>query len=230
MNALIESLRALVTRVNAQELQARRAYHASLQASGNHNESLDEHFERYASLAQLGPPATEHDIARLQALCPVPLPAGLLTFYRDLGGFRGGRRLQDAVIHTPSHLLRASERPAGPWEALPSMGLVHMMKWAYGNDRFEFGADSGEGLDQAGIDALNNHYAIIGWRVLDEGEAHEFLYFDQQGYFGTLFYHQDAFDELLADELAPMVQATRPAAGTFDAVLAAFVAAVARPA
>lgn len=45
------------------------------------------------------------------------------------------------------------------------MGLVHMVLWAWGNDRFEFDPGSQEGLDQPSVDALNAKYGIIGWRV-----------------------------------------------------------------
>ena len=223
----IESLRAHAERVNALELHERREYHAYLASRGDRSETLEEHIDKYASLARLGPPVPEDELARLQAICPVPLPADLLAFYRVAAGFRGGSRLQDAVLHSPADLLRASERPAGQWDALGSLGLVHMVRWAWGNDRSEFDPDSGEGLDQAAVDALNANYAVIGWRMIEEGEAHEFIYFDRQGGFGRLFFHQDGFDELLADDLQPMVREARPAPGRFDAVLADFIAAAA---
>ena len=221
----IDLMRAQAARVNALELAERRDYHAYLQSRGDRSETLEEHIDKYASLARLGSPATDDELARLQAICPVPLPPELLAFYRTAGGFEGGTRLQDALIHAPADLLRVSARPAGQWDALPSMGLVHMVRWAWGNDRFEFDPDSGEGLDQAGVDALNANYAVIGWRVLEEGEAHEFIYFDRHGGFGRLHFHQDAFDELLADDLEPMVRQARPAPGRFDTVLADFIAA-----
>jgi hypothetical protein len=157
----------------------------------------------------------------------VPLPPELLDFYRMAGGFRGGARLQDAVVHAPAGLLRASERPAGQWDALRSMGLAHMVMWAWGNDRFEFDPNSGDGLDQAAVDALNANYAVIGWRMIEDGEAHEYIYFDRHGGFGRLFFHQDAFDELFADHLEPMVSEARPAPGRLDAVLADFIAGAA---
>jgi hypothetical protein len=222
---IIELLRAQAERVNAVELAERRDYHAYLRSRGDNSETLEEHVAKYASLAKLGPPATEDELARLQVICPVPLPAELLAFYGTAGGFDGGVRLQQAVIHAPADLLRASERPAGRWDALPSMGLVHAVLWAWGNDRFEFDPDSGEGLDQASVDALNANYAVIGWRMVEEGEAHEFIYVDRHGGFGRLFYHQDAFDELLADHLDPMLRQAGPAPGRFDVVLAEFIAA-----
>lgn len=219
---LLELLRAQADRVNAIELRERRDYHAYLKSRGDDSETLDEHIARFASLARLDPPAAEEDLARLQSICPVPLPAQLLAFYRTAGGFHGGKRLQDAVIHAPADLLRASQRPAGQWDALRSMGLVHMVLWAWGNDRFEFDPGSGEGLDQASVDALNANYAVIGWRVMDDGEAHEFIYLDRHGGFGRLYFHQDAFDELLA-ELNPMVRQSRPAPDDFGTVVAEFI-------
>ena len=108
------------------------------------------------------------------------------------------------------------------------MGLVHMVRWAWGNDRFEFDPASGEGLDQTRVDALNANYAVIGWRVVDDGEAHEFLYLDRHGGFGRLFFHQDAFDGLLADDLDPMVTDARPAPGRFETALTEVIAAAAQ--
>lgn len=105
---LLELLRAQADRVNAIELRERRDYHAYLKSRGDDSETLDEHIARFASLARLDPPAAEEDLARLQSICPVPLSAELLAFYRTAGGFHGGRRLQDAVIHAPADLLRAS--------------------------------------------------------------------------------------------------------------------------
>ncbi|MND08083.1 hypothetical protein D3C83_304770 [compost metagenome] len=53
---------------------------------------------------------------------------------------------------------------------------------------------------------------------MEEGEGYEYLYFDGKGRFGTLHYHQDAFDELYEDDLKPML-AGRPAPDTFDEAL-----------
>lgn len=227
---IVEWLQAQAQRVNEIERRARREYHAHLLASGDRSQTLNEHLAAHADFAALGPPATEAELARLQALCSVPLPPALLDFYRRGGGFAGGARLQQAVIHAPAELLRAAEAPEGPWHALPSLGLVDMIRWAWGNDRFEFDPASGEGLDQASIEALNARYAIVARRELDEGEAFEFLFVDGDGGCGRLFYHQDAFDELLADDLQPMLRSPRtggPARGEFTAVLAAFIAAAA---
>ena len=107
----IELLRSEAARVNALELADRRDYHAHLESRGDHSETLEEHIDKYASLARLGPPATEDELTRLQSICPVPLPAELLAFYRTAGAFDGGRRLQDAMIHAPADLLSASARP-----------------------------------------------------------------------------------------------------------------------
>ena len=227
---IIEPLRALADCANAIELRERRDYHAYLKAHGDDSETLDEHIARHANLARLGPPAVPDDLARLQTICPVPLPAELLAFYRTAGGFHGGKRLQDAVIHAPADLLRATERPDSQWDRLRSMGLVHMVLWAWGNDRFEFDPASGEGLDQASVDALNGNYAIVGWRVMDAGEAHEFIYLDRGGRFGRLYFHQDAFGELLVDDLVPMVRQARPAPGDLGTVLSQFIAAIGQPA
>lgn len=217
-------LRAQAARVNALELAKRRDYHAYLLSRGESSETLEQHIEKYASLASLAPPAAEADLARLQTICPIPLPMAWLHFYRAVGGFHGGVRLQNAVIHAPADLLRAVERPANSSESLRTLGLVDMVRWSWGNDRFEFDPASGEGLESADVDALNARYAIFGWRVV-EGEAFEYLYADHAGGCGRLFYHQDAFDELFADDLHPMLTNARPAPETFDQALRGFIEA-----
>ena len=176
----------------------------------------------------LGPTATVEEIARLQALTPVPLPPDLLDFYRYIGGLRGNSGLQDAVLHTPADLLAAAALPAGQWDTLRSLGLVDMILWSWGNDRFEFDPASGEGLKQQHVDTLNANYAAFGWRVLEDGEAFEYLYFDRQGRFGRVFYHQDAFGEVVEDHLRPMLK-LRPAPADFDTTIREFMAAASGP-
>lgn len=225
---MLALLRSHMERVNAAELAARRDYHAYLADRGDKNDTLEEHIAKYASLARLGEPASDADIAALQALSRPPLPADLLAFYRSAGAFHGGASLQDCVIHAPAALLAASRKPPGTWEGVASMGLPDMVRWAWGNDRFEFEPGRG-GLTAAEVGALNRGYSVIGWRVVEDGEGFEFLYFDAQGRFGRLFYHQDAFDELYEEALQPMLTRSPADASLADA-LAAFVNAAAGPA
>ena len=220
-------LRSHLERVNARELAARRDYHAYLVGRGDEKDTLEEHIAKYASLARIGEPATPHDIEALQALSQPPLPAELVDFYRTCGSFRGGHYLHDCVIHAPSALLDAHRRPRGEWEVLPSMGLAAMVRWAWGNDRFEFEPDQG-GLAAAEVAALDRAYSAIGWRVVASGEGFEFLYFDAHGRFGRLFFHQDAFDELYEDSLQPMLAAS-PATQDLGDALRDFLAGTRGP-
>ena len=145
------------------------------------------------------------------------LPAPLQVFYRAAGSFFGGPQLQDLAIPAP-----------GDWEALASLGLADVVRWSWGNDRFEFDPDQRGGLTRDEVAALNRRYSAVGWRVVEDGEGFDYLYFDSEGRFGRLFYHQDAFDELYQDELRPML-AESPARASFDEALAQLLEAATGP-
>jgi hypothetical protein len=225
---IIDALRAQADRVNAAELEARRDYHQYLAQKGDHEDTLEQHIAKYASLARFGTPAGDDDLARLQTLSQPTLPAPLLAFYRAVGSFHGGAYLQDLVLHAPARLLQAAALEPGGWEALPSIGLADMVRWSWGNDRFEFDPAQRGGLTPAEVGELNRRYSAVGWRVVEDGEGFEYLYFDGEGRFGGLFYHQDAFDELYEDDLLPMLAAS-PARAGFDEALAQLLQAATGP-
>jgi hypothetical protein len=225
---IVDLLRAQAERVNAEELQSRRDYHAYLRQQGDEQDTLEEHIAKYASLARFGEPAGDEDIARLQALSQPKLPAPLQAFYRTAGSFLGGTHLQDLAIPAPAELLRAAARAPGDWEALASLGLADVVRWSWGNDRFEFEPARRGGLKRDEVAALNRRYSAVGWRVVEDGEGFEYLYFDAEGRFGRLFYHQDAFDELYEHDLLPML-AESPAREGFDEAFAQLLAAATGP-
>jgi len=209
-------LRAEMQRVNTLGRVEREEHFAYLQTRGEADESLDTYMARYASLARFATPASEALLLALQELSAVPLPKSLLAFHRGLGGFRGGNRLQGLVIHDAETLLaKCAPNPQQPWDHLRSIGLVDMILWSWGNDRFEFKPESGDGLDAAEVATLNRNYSIAGWRPVEEGEGFQYLYFDRDGRFDILHYHQDAFDELHAQSLQPMLLRS-PATLSFD--------------
>ena len=104
------------------------------------------------------------------------------------------------------------------------MGLVDMIRWSWGNDRFEFDPASGDGLTQIEVDSLNAQYSVIGWHDVFEGEGHEYLVFDRSGAFAILPYHQDAFDELYKDSLRPMLGGEMNEAVSLDEALVKLLA------
>jgi hypothetical protein len=218
-------MRALAERVNADERREREDYYAYLKRKGDAEPTLEEHLARYGDFAAVGKPAGDGAIEALRKLSQPPLPDALVDFYRNAGSFRGGGRLRSMVVHAPDTLVAKSKRdPERPYDHVKSLGLVDMIRWSWGGDRPEFDPMSGEeGLTKDEVAALNRDYSIAGWYAIDEGEGFMYLYFDRAGRFGTLHYHQDAFDELWEDDLKPMLKG-RPAPDTFDQALGRLLA------
>ncbi len=216
----IELLHAIMNRINADELATREEYYAYLLTQGDDTDTLEAHVAKYASFVKLGAPASEQSIEALQKMSGPTLPDSLLHFYRTIGSIHGGNQLKGLVLHSPETLvMKSAPNPAQRWDCVASMGLVDMIRWSWGNDRFEFDPASGDGLTQVEVDSLNAQYSVIGWYTVLEGEGHEYLLFDRHGAFATLFYHQDAFDELYADSLRPMLGGDLSEAGAFDEAL-----------
>ena len=216
----IELLHATMNRINAVERAKREDYYAYLLTQGDDTDTLEGHIAKYASFVTLGPPATETRIDALRKLSAPALPAPLLDFYRTIGSIHGGNQLKGLVLHSPETLImKSAPNPAQQWDCVASMGLVDMIRWSWGNDRFEFDPSSGDGLTQVEVDSLNAQYSVIGWYTVLEGEGNEYLLFDRHGAFATLFYHQDAFDELYADSLRPMLDGELSETGSFDEAL-----------
>ena len=213
------ALRAAMTRVNEAERKQRVDYYEYLKGKGEAEPTLEEHLARFASFARFGRPASQDAIEALRPLSRPGLPEDLVRFYRESGSFEGGHYLKNMVVYAPETLVAKSKRdPERRWDHAASMGLVDMIRWSWANDRFEFDPKSREGLSEDEVIALNRDYSIVGWYVVDEGEGYEYLYFDGQGRFGTLYYHQDAFDELYREHLKPMLGG-RPAPDSFDAAM-----------
>ena len=216
----LEFLHTTMARINADERAAREEYYAYLLTQGDSSDTLDEHIAKYSSFVALGVPASPPSIDALRKLSAPELPETLLNFYRTVGSIKGGDRLKGLVLHSPDTLiLKSSPNPTSPWDCVPSMGLVDIIRWSWGNDRFEFDPASGDGLTQAEVEHLNARYSAVGWYDVLEGEGREYLIFDRSGAFATLFYHQDAFDELYADSLLPMLSGEMSVATSFDEAL-----------
>ena len=221
---VIDDFRKAMERVNAQELAERTDYYAYLKGKGDAEPTLEQHLERFGDFARFGKPADDATIAALRTLSQPALPDALVAFYRKLGGFVGGGKLRSMAVHAPATLVAKSKRdPERPYDHVKSLGLVDMIRWSWGGDRFEFDPKSREGLSQGEVDALNRNYSIVGWYVIDEGEGFMYLYFDRAGRFGTLHYHQDAFDELYQGDLKPMLEG-RAAPDAFETALARLLA------
>ena len=209
----------LVATWNDAETARRRDYHAYLAGKGDREDTFEEHLRKYGALIRTGELATPAEIRELGDAVGSPLPQELAEFYTTLGMLRGGGPAGELSIFSARELLRRMRDPAvPPYEAIASPGLARMMSACWGNDRFEFDPANGC-ISAAEVAAIDDAYICVGWVAIDPGvEGHTYVYFDRAGQFGSLFYHQDAFDELYEDDLVPMIEES-PARRTLSEIL-----------
>ncbi len=202
----VKRFEKIIAEVNAEETRSRSEYHAYLQKQGDFEHTLQEHIDRYGSFAKFDNPASESALRQIRRLSSMPFPSDLISFYHRHGGFRGGDRLHQLTLYQPEFLIeRAGDQRR--YYRLHSLGLIDMIRFAWGNDRPEFepGSDRAIMTDKE-IAYLNNNYIVVGyWNDPEWGEeAQHFIFFDRNGRFGTLYVHQDEFEifHLLKDSTA----------------------------
>ncbi len=151
---------------------------------------------------QFGEAISKKDISQLEAICSTKLPEDLAVFYNTLGGLATikGRESKYLAVATISELIGQLQMSDG-YEKLASIGLIHSILNSWGNDRYEFEQD--EFFTQTQLEFLNSKYKVFGlYRLGDEFDAAGYLYFDDEDKFGSLYYHQDYFDDLKIELLA----------------------------
>lgn len=208
-----EDILASVNAFNDAELVRRRDYYAYLCENEPQTESFEQHLERYADLARSGKTATADELSELAARIAIAIPDELQEFYLSIGSLRCGA----AQLFALPELLGCFHGVPTAYGVANSLGIIDMIRLCWGNDRFEFDPVQGY-IKQAEIDMLNAAYACIGWYMPENEESSRYIYFDEQGKFGTLFYHQDGFDELYADYLLPMLSVS-PATQTLSEII-----------
>jgi hypothetical protein len=161
--------------------------------------------------------ATPDEMARLQHEFQIPIPSDLASFYTHFGGLTPYDREMFAItIDTPKYLLK-SIADENKWYRCNSMGLIDYIKFCWVNDRVEL--EEGNCLNSQQLHHLNNNYKCFGLYRTDWGnEEADYLYFDRNGTFGTVRYHQDSISALLDDYLIPLTHKSL-ANETFDAML-----------
>ncbi|WP_431483962.1 hypothetical protein [Pseudomonas solani] len=132
-------------------------------------------------------PASEEEIEQLASITG-PLPAELQGFYRSLGALKNQTESDSHCFWIPAPAELAD------WlrEQDGSAGIIDVIRAHWGGDRPEF--DAGRHFSAEEIAALNERFIGYGWyRVADILEGAYFLFFDREGRFGSLYYHQDDF-------------------------------------
>lgn len=221
-----DEIAAIVEEGNAEEVARRREYWEYLMAKGGETDTFEEHLRRYGMIVRTGETATDSEMGELEQLIGRPLPTELKEFYTTLGMLVGLARTGRIEVPSVRSLLkRLRDHEVRRYEKLHSLGLADMMRAAWGNDRWELEAEGGI-LTAGQLAAINGTYVCIGWICNDPGEeGHTYITFDRAGAFDTIFYHQDAADDL-QEELLGMIERS-PATGT--ATLSSILARLLEP-
>ena len=143
--------------------------------------------------------ATKEIVDAFEKQAGIKLPSGLEKFYCEIGGIehRYCDECNSLSIPPLESLLWDLTTEIG---RKPSMGLVDSIVRPYACDLKEWG------LTQEELELANRRLICFGTRRGDWGlEAAHFLYFDKEGGFGSIYFHQsgdDRFDTDLKSILA----------------------------
>ncbi len=154
----------------------------------------------------LGKPINNQEINELEQLTQVKLPEDLVGFYTNLGSISPiGATERNSMYTSTIDGMKKELQAESKYEKLLSMGLIDSIRHSWGNDRYEF--DVGEYFSQEQLDTLNRKYYCFGlYRLGDGVEAAGYLYFDEEGKFGSFYYHQDYFEEEVHEELLALLE------------------------
>ena len=159
-------------------------------------QGYDDEEERQAELLINSPKANEADLEVLERLLDGKLPDKLKTFYMEIGGVRASYISECCSIWIPTveeHLSQASLKERGMGGALTGLGLVDFIRWSWGFCRPEF--EAGAELSAEEIEQLNERFTAFGIRRGSWGlEAADYLFMDQDGQCGSVYFHQDGSD------------------------------------
>ncbi|MFJ8459161.1 hypothetical protein ACIQ57_08520 [Lysinibacillus xylanilyticus] len=166
--------------------------------------------------------ATNAQIDVMQGFLNVQIPTDLKMFYMELGSITPaeGNYGEDFMLKIDSvtSLLNALENEE-KWDNLISLGLIDYIKYSWGNNRPEFD----EYVDAEDIAYINEHYKCFGlYRYTWGFEEANYLYFDKDGKFGEVRYHQDEFDELWIEHLNDLLVKSAATENLQDMVIRIF--------
>jgi len=160
--------------------------------------------------------SSKEEIRELENRIHMRLPEELSTFYTGFGAIKNRNWNENNCLDIYSvKYLMEKLNDADKWSRTESLGIIDMIRLSWGNDRYELD----EELSASMKNFLNNHCICFGlYRTDDNLESANYLYFDTYGRFGSVFYHQDDFEELLENHLLPMMEAS-PATQTLEELI-----------
>ncbi|MBL8515829.1 MAG: hypothetical protein JNM76_02575 [Betaproteobacteria bacterium] len=191
---------------NAPEIARRREQWQSLPIEEREG-SFEAFLDRYGHITRMGERSDQTGLMRLGVYAALKLPDELIEFYLRIGKLESGGPHGPVDVFSVHKLLAQLEMSVeeSPSSRLKSMGLLDLVNRVWGNGRFELDPANGC-IELDALNHINANYRGIGWVWVEPGlEAHEFIYFDTEGRFGTVFYHQDDFEMFHDEELLPML-------------------------
>lgn len=188
---------------NAVERKLKAEYFDTLNPGASEKEKTDfikKH--SYGTFSTEGQ-ASEQDIADLERITGCSMPEELVDFYLNVGGMSGNMPALSFTIPDIKKLIQWLDPENPKWRRLNSIGIIDMICASWGNDRPEFTEEGG--MPQNEIDYLNTRYKSFGYvQNNEDSEDYTYLYFDAEGNFGAVYYHQDqssAWDDFLVPML-----------------------------
>lgn len=198
---LIADIQAWIAQHNDAEIVRNREYYHALCTVTPQRESFDVRMTGIGRFATTGAAATDPEINALRRRISVPLPEQLALFLRQIGGLSTDTIQFFSAWQLLENFNNLPTRPS----ASRSIGIIDMIHRRWGSHRWELDPKNGL-IDQSDVDLLNQAYPCIGWFLTEDEESATYVYFDQEGKFGTLAYHQGAIETLLDEDLPQLLK------------------------
>lgn len=189
-----------------------------LEKVGEYNSLSINAGEPFSTLYTLttGQISSPESITQLETRAQVVLPKDLKDFYQKIGSIQSNSLNENNSIDlfSVSYMLEKLD-DTDHWSKIRSLGILDMILFNWGNDREEILE-----LSSKMTEYLNSQYISFGsFRTDDNLESATYLYYDTNGHFGSIPYHQDDFDDLFTNYLKPMMKQS-PATQSFQELIA----------
>lgn len=154
---------------------------------------------------------TDEEISELELLIDIAIPLPLKDFYRHCGRLineNNGESYCLSLFEPKALIEYNTESFAETYsDRKVSFGLIDqiILYWGFDRPEFQVYGERDEGLTKEETAYINANYKCFGhWIDGDIIEGAYYLFFDREGNFGEVYYHQDAFSDI-AFELKKLI-------------------------
>ena len=149
---------------------------------------------------------TDEEINELELLMEMTIPLELKCFYRQYGRLvneNNGESYCLSLFEPKALIEYNTESFAETYsDRKLSFGLIDqiILYWGFDRPEFQVYGERDEGLTKEETAYINNNYKCFGhWIDGDIIEGAYYLFFNKEGHFGEVYYHQDAFSDTALD-------------------------------